>query len=197
MEMSETGSTPRKETHTPGTTPDSAEVQVTDAIRNAGHGFVFEVMHAWGRTTTERRISKRIHKVRWALEFRDGDLTPAQKQALVMVYGAELTPNECAKRLDIARQSFHDRLRSAENTVDRLYARGGRRTYKKGRPNARLSAPQGAEWIELRAREMLGGAAAAVWGDDHAQSPYRLSDEDYREMLRREGTTDERMRTEP
>jgi hypothetical protein len=164
--MDESEMTPPKQTHSAYTTPDSEEVQVVDALRNSEQGFIFEVIHVWGRTTTERRISKRLPKVRWALTCREGDLTPAQKQALVMVYGAELTPYECAKRLGVRRQSFHDRLRSAESTVDRLYEQGGRRQWKKGRPNARLRAPDGAAWIEQRARETLDRGASYVWGDD-------------------------------
>lgn len=87
----------------------------------AGHGFIRSVVHAFGRTTTERRVSRRIHKVRWALEFVDWALTPAQLQALAMVYGCTMPPNKCAKRLGIPRQQFHDRLRRAEAIVDRLY----------------------------------------------------------------------------
>lgn len=165
--MSEDGleALPRRKHRSDSKDPDSAEGDVA-AYFDAGHGWtVWQQLHPFGRTTTERRIARRLDKVRWALEFREGDLTPAQCQALAMLYGCVMPPQECARRLHISRQAFRQRLLRAEATVDRLWdAKAPRRQYKSGRSTAVLRAPDGAVWMELRAQESLGVGAAHIWG---------------------------------
>jgi predicted DNA-binding protein (UPF0251 family) len=131
----------------------------------AGHGFVVDVVHAFGRTTTERRVSRRLHKVVWALEFAERALTVPQKQALAMVYGCVMPPAQCARRLGIPRQHFHKRLRAAEEKVDRMYdAERKPRHSVKGRPDSRARAPDGAEWMAEVALSRLGTGAGWIWG---------------------------------
>jgi hypothetical protein len=160
----------------------------------AGHGFsVVQVFHMFGRTSTERRVSKNVHKVRWAMESRSGDLTDAQKQALAMVYGSITPPAKCARLLGISRQSFRNRLVSAEEEVDRLWDEGGRRRYKKGRPDAVLHAPEGAAEMAEKAQERLGVGAQFIWGNDTPPlSPEQEAE--YQRLLKAHGTTDEKMR---
>lgn len=192
------GVEPPKKTHTPETVPGSPLSQVVDAIRNTGHGFIFQAVHAFGRTTTERRVSRRVQKVKWALGGAgDGYLTPAQEQALAMLYGCVMPPAECARRLGIERQRFQARLRRGEAIVDRLWdGTAGRNRWKKGRPNAVINAPEGAEWMYLRARESLGVGAGYIWGSDWHLNPHRLSDEEFEAMLAAEGLTVEDLRGE-
>jgi predicted DNA-binding protein (UPF0251 family) len=179
-----------KKKHSPETTPDSTMGQVLDAKHNTAHGFVFDVVHAFGRTRLERRISARMHKVRWALEHREVYLTPAQLQALAMVYGAQLPVAECARRLNIDRHSFQQRLDKADRRVDRLWDGKERMRPVKGRPDAVLRAPEGAAWMEERAWETLGRGAVYVWGADWKQSPTRKDEVDVGEMLREEHEKD-------
>jgi hypothetical protein len=132
-----------------------------------------------------------VWKVKWALEFRQGYFTPAQAQALAMLYGCVMPPSECARRLDITRQSFLERLTRGERIVDRLWdGERIRNNYKKGRPNARLRALEGAEWMYLKAQETFGRSVAAVfiWGTD--PRPDRMSDEEFHELLERERAKD-------
>jgi hypothetical protein len=158
-----------KPTHT-NVTPEEEEVM--QAIAEEGPGFVFDVVHAFGRTRLERRVSRNIHRVRWALEFAWWDLTPAEKQALAITYGCAMPNAEAARRLRIPRQQYRDRLRRAEDRVDRLYdARNKPRLRAKtGRPNAKIPAPEGALWMAARARERLGVGSGFVWGS--GEPPY-------------------------
>jgi hypothetical protein len=171
----------------------STDPEIKDMLE-AGHGFsVVQVFHVFGRTSTERRVSKNVHKVRWALESRSGDLTDAQKQALAMVYGALTPPAKCARLLGIKRQSFRNRLVGAEEEVDRLWDEGGRRRFKKGRPDAVLHAPEGAAQMVEKAQERLGIGAGFIWGND--TPPHSPEQEArYQDLLRAHGTSDKRMR---
>jgi hypothetical protein len=144
----------------------TADAEVKDLLE-AGHGFrVMQVFHVFGRTSTERRVSKRVHEVRWALEFRTGDLTMAQKQALAMVYGCVIPPAKCARLLGISRQAFRQRLVGAEEAVDRLWDEGGRRRWKKGRPDAVLHAPEGAAEMVEQAKQVFWQGAEYIYGDE-------------------------------
>jgi hypothetical protein len=171
----------------------STDPEIKDMLE-AGHGFrVMQVFHPFGRTSTERRVSKNVHKVRWALESRSGDLTDAQKQALAMVYGCLIPPAKCARLLGVKRQSFRDRLVGAEEAVDRLWDEGGRRRYKKGRPDAVLHAPEGAARMVEKAKERLGIGAEYIWGNDKPPNSPEWEAE-YQRVLRAHGTSEERMR---
>jgi predicted DNA-binding protein (UPF0251 family) len=142
------------------------EGQVADAIQQSGHGFVFSEEHPFGRTRLERRISQRLHRVRWAFEQAEAYFTPAELQALALTYGAGVPIAECARRLGTTRQQFRDRVKRAERRVDDLYDAEELPRYrvKKGRPNARIDAPEGAEQLERLAAERLPMGAAHVWG---------------------------------
>ena len=130
----------------------------------AGVGFVSSrIEHAFGHTTTEHRMAHRLHKVRWALENRSHVLTPAQRQALALVYGCVMPPNTAARRLGVTRAAFRQRLVRAETKVDEEYASEDRprNRDKRGRPDARLEVIDGAIKLELEAMENLGPAGAS------------------------------------
>ena len=134
--MSETA--PRKETHTANTTPHSDAVQVTDAIRNAGHGFVFTSVRDAGKPTPRMKRVARNSGVRWVLETSKIQnlrqvWTPAQYEAIALVYGAGRTVTEAARELGISKQSLDERLRNAERAARNTKARLRRKSRKKGR----------------------------------------------------------------
>jgi DNA-binding CsgD family transcriptional regulator len=139
------------------------------AMLQAGHGVIISAEHPFGRTSTERRVAGRFHKVRWALTYRQGILTPAQRQVLAIVYGCVMPPNKVAQRLGKSRQTVRATLRAAEAIVDAEYDRETRRArrFKAGRPDARLNDPDGLAWIEDEVASTLGTEAAdCVRGPD-------------------------------
>jgi predicted DNA-binding protein (UPF0251 family) len=158
--------------------------EMADLGANAAEGFGIQgLVEPYGRTRLERAISGRVHKVAWVFEFAEGYFTPAELQALALVYGAGMPYAQAARRLGIARSQFRSRVKRAERRVDELYGleRLPRNRWKKGRPNARIGAPDGAVWIAAKVAKNLPMAEGHVWGSDRrVELPVDSSDPEWR-----------------
>jgi hypothetical protein len=114
--------------------------EVVNAITDEGHGFRFERHREAGKPTP---LMKRTGNpsVWWVLsnvKDRRTVWTPAQEEAVTLVYGAGLTITEAADRLDITKQAFDERLSKAEVAAGKTRWRLRRARRKKGRTGQAL-----------------------------------------------------------
>jgi hypothetical protein len=117
--------------------PELPERSMLQAIFEEGHGFVFTTIdERKALTRIQRRRARHAGSIRFTLAYQPERFTPAQRQAVGLVYEIGMTLTQAASVLGITRQALHSRLKGAEKAASTTTRH---RPPKKGRPDARLA----------------------------------------------------------